>query len=79
MNRSHVFRILAIAGIITFSAERQEAAESRRLTLAEAVQLAIKQNHTLKIARLKVVDHESDQRIAYHRSAKYRRSSRDFR
>jgi outer membrane protein TolC len=67
MNRNPVFRILAIATIIVLSAARQEAAETRRLTLAEAVQLAIGQNHALKIARLKVV--ENEQKKAGERSA----------
>lgn len=34
------------------------AADPRKLTLPEAVQLAISQNHDLKIARLKVVEYE---------------------
>jgi outer membrane protein TolC len=67
MNRNHVFRMLTIAVIILLSAARQEAAETRRLTLAEAVQLAISQNHALKIARLKVV--ENEQKKAGERSA----------
>jgi outer membrane protein TolC len=40
------------------SAYQAHAAESRRLTLEEAVQLALSQNHELKIARLKVVENQ---------------------
>ncbi|HUA83321.1 MAG TPA: TolC family protein [Bryobacteraceae bacterium] len=67
MNRNQVFRISAIILITGLSAQRQQAAESRRLTLTEAVQLAIKQNHALKIARLKVF--ENEQKKAGERSA----------
>jgi outer membrane protein TolC len=51
MNR---FVIAVAAGI--FAATSQYAAEVRRLTLTEAVHLAISQNHALKIARLRVAE-----------------------
>ncbi len=58
MNRAHLYRILIIAGLLAPSAAAQNAAEVRRLTLTEAVHLAISQNRVLKIARLKVVENE---------------------
>ena len=58
MNRKRISRTLAIAGLTALVAAPQQAAEARRLTLTEAVQLAIQQNHALKIARLKVVENE---------------------
>jgi len=58
MSRKNLFRALTIAGLLALLATRQEAAETRHLTLAEAVHLAIGQNHELKIARLKVVENE---------------------
>jgi len=43
---------------MAFAAASQQAAETRHLTLTEAVHLAISQNRALKIARLKVVEGE---------------------
>ncbi len=54
--KAHIATITCI-GLLT-GAGHAVAAESRRLTLAEAVQLALVQNRTLKIARLKVVENE---------------------
>ena len=51
-------RILAIGGLSVFLAVPEHAADIRRLTLTEAVHLAIAQNRSLKIARLKVVENE---------------------
>jgi outer membrane protein TolC len=58
MNRGHVSRTLRIAGLTALCAALAGAAEVRRLTLAEAVHLAVAQNRTLKIARLKVEENE---------------------
>jgi len=68
MNRGHVFRTLRIAGLTVLCATSARAAEVRRLTLAEAVHLAVAQNRTLKIARLKVqenVEKKAGERSAY--------------
>jgi outer membrane protein TolC len=65
MNRAY-YRISTIAALAALSAVTQYAADIRRLTLTEAVHLAINQNHQLKIARLKVV--ESEQKKAGERS-----------
>ena len=51
MNRANLFRTLAIAGLAVLSAVPQNAAEIRRLTLTEAVHLAITQNRALLSAR----------------------------
>jgi len=58
MNRANLFRTLAVAGLAVLSAVPQKAAEVQRLTLTEAVHLAINHNRSLKIARLKVVENE---------------------
>jgi outer membrane protein TolC len=50
--------MLAIAVLAALSAVPQRAADVRRLTLTEAVHLAISQNRELKIARLKVQEYE---------------------
>jgi outer membrane protein TolC len=52
------FRIWAIAAALLASTTSTLAGETRRLTLAEAVQLAVQQNRTLKIARLKVKENQ---------------------
>jgi outer membrane protein TolC len=67
MNRANLFRTLAVAGLAVLSAVPQKAAEVQRLTLTEAVHLAITHNRSLKIARLKVV--ENEQKRAGQRSA----------
>ncbi len=58
MNRVALFRTLTITGLALAAAIPQYAAEPRRLTLTEAVHLAVSQNRALKIARLKVVENE---------------------
>jgi len=68
MNRGNLFRTLAIAGLAVLSADPQNAAEIRRITLTEAVRLAISQNRALKIAHLKVIENQekkAGQRSAY--------------
>ena len=58
MNCAHLNRILIIAGLAALLPAVQKAAEVRRLTLTEAVHLALSQNRELKIARLKVTESE---------------------
>src|SRR5258707_5969847 len=58
MNRTNVIRTVVSAGLVLGLAAPQFAAEPRRLTLTEAVHLAVSQNRALKIARLKVVENE---------------------
>ena len=58
MDSRRSFRISAIVlGLLLFS-HASFADETRRLTLAEAVRLAVVQNRSLKIARLKVKENE---------------------
>ncbi|HET9318599.1 MAG TPA: TolC family protein [Bryobacteraceae bacterium] len=66
MNRAYLFRTLATAGLAVSSAVSQNTGEVRRLTLTDAVHLALSQNRALKIARLKVA--ESEQKKAGERS-----------
>lgn len=71
------FQMLAVAGLVAMSAAAQDgsdrgaapqdAAKVRRLTLTEAVHLALSQNRALKIARLRVV--ESEQKKAQEHSS----------
>src|SRR5579862_324868 len=58
MSRVYCRRILSVWALGVVAAATQEAAEIRRLTLTEAVQLALSQNRDLKISRLKVVETE---------------------
>jgi outer membrane protein TolC len=58
MTRTFLRRILSSLGLAVLSAANQHAADVRRLTLDEAVRLAISQNRELKIARLKVIASE---------------------
>jgi len=58
MHRAHFYRIVNIVGLVALLATAQNAAEVRRLTLTEAVQLALSQNRALKIARLRVTESE---------------------
>jgi outer membrane protein TolC len=67
MNRANLYRTLGIAGLAVLSAVPQNAGEIRRLTLTEAVHLAVSQNRALKIARLKVT--ENEQKKAGERSS----------
>lgn len=58
MNCSLLHRTCVIIGLVALLPAVENAAEVRRLTLTEAVHLALTQNRTLKIARLKVVENE---------------------
>jgi outer membrane protein TolC len=59
MNCQYFFRIIAIVGVAALCVTpKRAAAEVRRITLAEAVQLAVSQNRALKIARLKVEENQ---------------------
>ena len=64
MNSHRSFRISAIALGLLFFSNASFAGETRRLTLAEAVRLAVEQNRSLKIARLKVKENEYKQDAA---------------
>jgi len=67
MNRVFLFRMLVTAGLTASFAFNLNAADSRRLSLQEAVHLALSQNRGLRIARLKVT--ENEQKKAGARSA----------
>jgi hypothetical protein len=58
MNHKDFFRTPAIVALAGLAAASVYAADVRRLTLTEAVHLAISQNRALKIARLKVTENE---------------------
>jgi outer membrane protein TolC len=59
-----LYRTLLVAGLGVLAATPQKAADVQRLTLAEAVNLAINQNRALKIARLKVAESEQKRAAA---------------
>ena len=59
MNCQYFFRTMGIIGLAALCATpKRAAAEVRRITLEEAVHLAVSQNRALKIARLKVAENE---------------------
>ncbi|HTA43748.1 MAG TPA: TolC family protein [Bryobacteraceae bacterium] len=62
-----LLRIFSLAVLGVLAGGDQQAAEVKRLTLTEAVRLAVSQNRDLKIARLKVA--ESQQEKAQARSS----------
>src|SRR5271167_2815799 len=51
-------KCVAIGALLSLSAAPQYGADVRKLSLKEAVELAISQNHSLRIARLKIVENE---------------------
>jgi outer membrane protein TolC len=68
MMRAILTRWSAIGALLSVAAAPQFGAEVRKLTLKEAVELAINQNHSLRIARLKIVENEqkkSGERASY--------------
>src|SRR5215469_16153379 len=67
MIRTSSLRILSVTALGLLAVVGQQAAEVKRLTLSEAIQLAISQNKDLKIARLRVT--ESQQRKTEARSS----------
>jgi len=58
MNHMNSFRTPVMVGLAVIAAASPYAADIRRLTLTEAVHLAVSQNRALKIARLKVSENE---------------------
>jgi len=56
--RQRILRFTASTGALFLCAISSLANEARHLTLTEAVQLALQQNRTLKIARFKVQENE---------------------
>ncbi|PWT99491.1 MAG: hypothetical protein C5B51_27075 [Terriglobia bacterium] len=73
MKRNRILRVVALSGLAALGAPLQPAfgqqpKDVRRITLTEAVRLALSQNHALKIARFKVTGNEqkkAGQRSAY--------------
>src|SRR5262245_53383012 len=63
MSKASLFPILTLA-LTGMNAVCAQERGVRHLTLTEAVQLAIAQNHDLKIARLKVVEAEQRKAVA---------------
>jgi outer membrane protein TolC len=67
MTRGTLFRLSVTAAVFLLCVNSARSDEVRRLTLSEAVRLAVEQNRTLKIARYKVK--ENEERKAGARSA----------
>lgn len=67
MTRGTLFRLSVTATVFLLCVNSVRSDEARRLTLTEAVRLAVAQNRTLKIARYKVK--ENEERKAGARSA----------
>ena len=53
-----ISRCVVVGGLLSLAAVPQYGADVRKLSLREAVELAISQNHSLRIARLKIVENE---------------------
>jgi outer membrane protein TolC len=78
MKRNGILRMLVLSGLVGLwappqAAFAQQSKDVRRITLPEAVHVALSQNHALKIARLKVTENEqkkAGQRSAYFPSIK---------
>jgi outer membrane protein TolC len=68
-------RCVAIGALLSLAAAPQYGADVRKLSLKEAVELAISQNHSLRIARLKIAESEQKKRGEY---ASYFPSIKDF-
>lgn len=58
MTSRHIVRLSALTGVFLLTTILAFAGEKRHITLAEAVRLALAQNRSLKIARLKVTENE---------------------
>jgi outer membrane protein TolC len=58
MMRAILSRSVVIGALLSLAPVPQYGADVRKLTLREAVELAISQNHSLRIARLKIVENE---------------------
>ena len=58
MKNANISRGVAVAVLLSLSPVPQYGADVRKLSLKEAVELAISQNHSLRIARLKIVENE---------------------
>jgi outer membrane protein TolC len=58
MMRAIPSRCVVIGALVLLLAPLQYGADVRKLNLKEAVELAISQNHSLRIARLKIVENE---------------------
>jgi outer membrane protein TolC len=74
MKIATISRCVAVAALLSLAPVPQYGADVRKLSLKEAVELAISQNRSLRIARLKIV--ESEQKKAGER-ASYFPSIRD--
>ena len=73
MMRAILSRCVVIGALLSLLAPFQYGAEVRKLTLKEAVELAIGQNRSLRIARLKIVENEqkkAGERASYFPSIK---------
>src|ERR1700736_1898608 len=66
MNRAAVLLciVLALVRAVPLAAQEVKSTEPRRITLEEAVQLALKHNHVVRIAGYKVEEKEHTQEVA---------------
>jgi outer membrane protein TolC len=58
MTFRHLLSLIGFTGLALLVAPQTGVAEVRHITLQEAIQLAVNQNHALKIARLKVEENQ---------------------
>ena len=78
MKFSTFSRTLAVGGLAILAAFAQNTPEVRRLTLTEAVHLALSQNRVLKIARLKVVENQQKKAVRQSLATNIPRCSRVY-
>jgi outer membrane protein TolC len=67
MIRAILRRYAAVGAILSLISAPQYGADVRKLSLREAVELAISQNHSLRIARLKILENEQ-KKVGEHAS-----------
>jgi outer membrane protein TolC len=65
--RAILTRCLAVGALLSLATAPQYGADVRKLSLKEAVELALSQNHSLRIARLKIVESEQ-KKVGEHAS-----------
>jgi len=58
MKNAIIFRCVAVGALLSLAAVPEYGADVRKLSLKEAVELALSQNHSLRIARLKIMENE---------------------
>ena len=75
MRNRHLLGLFTFAGLTLLAVPQNDLAQARHITLREAIQLAVTQNHALKVARMKV--EENREKKAGERSSYFPRLTND--